>query len=58
MKRIDQIFVILFLLCVNTAWAHDGHGQIASSHWHSTDVFGFVAIALALAIIYFKRGGK
>ena len=58
MKRIDQFFVMLFLLSVNTTWAHDGHGQIAGSHWHSTDVFGFVAIAVVLAIIYFKRGGK
>jgi ABC-type transport system involved in multi-copper enzyme maturation permease subunit len=51
------LFVLVFSF-LNIAFAHDGHGQITSSHWHSTDVFGFVAIALVLAFVYFKRGDK
>ncbi|MEK6668592.1 hypothetical protein [uncultured Aquabacterium sp.] len=33
------------------AWAHEGHGLSGTSHWHGTDVLGFVgAIAVATAI--------
>lgn len=38
--------------------AHDGHG-LSGGHWHSTDAWGFVALALAVgAALYFSRGGK
>ena len=31
-------------------WAHEGHG-LWGSHWHATDVLGFVlAIAVALGV--------
>jgi hypothetical protein len=30
------------------ALAHEGHGQ-GASHWHATDTWGFVALAIALA---------
>ncbi len=58
MRYFLKILLVLVLSFFNIAFAHDGHGQITSSHWHSTDVFGFVAIALVLALIYFKRGDK
>lgn len=38
------------------ALAHDGHG-LQGSHWHSTDAWGFVALAaMALAAWYIGRG--
>ena len=30
-------------------FAHDGHG-LAGTHWHATDVWGFVAVAAMLAV--------
>lgn len=53
-----KLILVLVFSFFNRAFAHDGHGQITSFHWHSTDVFGFVGIALVLAFVYFKRGDK
>jgi hypothetical protein len=42
----------------NTVLAHDGHG-LSGSHWHSTDAWGFVALALAIgAALWLFRGDK
>ena len=42
----------------NTVFAHDGHG-LSGSHWHSTDAWGFVALALAIgAALWLFRGDK
>lgn len=30
--------------------AHDGHGM-AGSHWHATDTWGFVVLAVGLALV-------
>ncbi|MGB4117359.1 MAG: hypothetical protein WBK51_12525 [Polaromonas sp.] len=30
-------------------FAHDGHG-LSGTHWHATDVWGFVAVAAMLAV--------
>ena len=39
-----------------TVSAHDGHG-LGGSHWHPTDVAGFVALAVAVALaVWFSRG--
>jgi hypothetical protein len=32
-------------------FAHEGHGML-SSHWHATDVFGFVVLACALGLTW------
>jgi hypothetical protein len=38
--------------------AHDGH-SLTSSHWHASDVFGFVILAAAISLtLWFGRGGK
>lgn len=37
-----------------SAFAHEGHG-LGGSHWHGTDVLGFVGMGAALALIWFKR---
>ncbi len=40
------------------AFAHEGHG-LAGSHWHSTDVLGFVAVGcLAAVAIWLSGRGK
>ena len=42
----------------STAFAHDGHG-LAGTHWHATDVWGFVVVGgLAAAAIWFSRKNK
>ena len=42
----------------STAFAHDGHG-LAGSHWHATDVLGFVTVGcLAAVAIWLSRRGK
>jgi len=49
----------VFALLAGTAQAHDGHGLLGSSHWHATDVLGFVILALAVAAaVWLGRGGK
>ncbi|MCB2000312.1 MAG: hypothetical protein KDH93_14705 [Rhodoferax sp.] len=40
------------------AQAHDGHGM-SGGHWHATDAWGLVGLAVALAAaVWFTRGGK
>lgn len=37
------------------ALAHEGHGP-AGAHWHATDVWGFVALGVAVGVaIWFGR---
>lgn len=46
-------------LLATGALAHEGHSMSASSHWHITDAWGFVALALAVgAAIWLSKGGK
>ena len=38
--------------------AHEGHG-LFGSHWHATDVLGFIGVAVALAVaVWLSRDGK
>ena len=43
--------MLTLLTWAGHALAHDGHGQ-GGSHWHATDVLGFVALGgmVALAV--------
>jgi hypothetical protein len=37
--------------------AHPGHGIATDTHWHASDVWGFVALgALVLLAIWLSRG--
>ena len=46
---------LLMLIVPLAALAHDGHGA-GASHWHATDAWGFVALAIALAAaVWFTR---
>ncbi len=41
-----------------TAFAHNGHG-LSGSHWHSTDAWGFIALALAVGVaLWMSKGDK
>ena len=46
------------LLAVQTAHAHEGHGLPGISHWHSTDVLGFVVVAALFAGVIWFKGRK
>jgi hypothetical protein len=39
------------------AWAHEGHGLPGASHWHATDTFGLLLVALlaGAAIAWSRR---
>jgi len=40
------------------ALAHDGHG-LTGGHWHATDAWGLVGLAIALAAaVWLTRGDK
>ena len=39
------------------ASAHEGHGMDLA-HWHATDVWGFVALAVVAALVFWIRRGK
>jgi len=55
-----QRFVISLLCCL--AWsanAHEGHGMEGASHYHASDVWGFVvALCIGLAIWWSNGRGK
>lgn len=40
------------------AQAHEGHHQPGAAHWHATDVFGFVVLALAVGAAAWWIGRK
>jgi hypothetical protein len=49
------LLVLAGLPCA--AFAHDGHG-LGGTHWHATDVLGFVAVALVAAAAVWWSGRK
>jgi hypothetical protein len=44
----------LFLLPL-LAQAHDGHGVPGVSHWHASDAFGYVVLAMAIGLVWWAR---
>ena len=53
-----QLLSLLSVLSLNT-WAHEGHGIEGTSHYHATDVWGFVgAAAVAMLLWWFTGRGK
>ena len=41
------------------AFAHGGHGAASASHWHATDTFGLIAVALLAGCAWLaSRGGR
>jgi hypothetical protein len=40
------------------ALAHTGHGMDGVSHWHATDTWGLVAVAVLMALAWWSTGRK
>ena len=54
MKNAAVLLVVIPL----AALAHEGHGLLGT-HWHASDVFGFVAACAAVGLaVWLGRGGK
>ena len=52
------LLVTLINLSATATYAHNGHGLVGT-HWHATDVLGFVAAALVVGVaVWLSRGGK
>ena len=52
------LLVTLINLSATATYAHNGHGLVGT-HWHATDVLGFVAAALVVRVaLWLSRGGK
>lgn len=52
------IAITLMATVAVASFAHERHG-FSGTHWHATDVWGFVALGGALAVvIWLSRGGK
>ena len=49
MRKLFASFISSPLL-TGAALAHEGHG-LAGTHWHATDVLGFVALAGVVAMV-------
>ncbi|HSN79360.1 MAG TPA: hypothetical protein VLR44_03170 [Rhodoferax sp.] len=58
MKKLQLLFAITLISTYSLALAHDNHGLLGS-HWHATDVLGFVALGGAIAVaLWLSRGGR
>ena len=47
MKHLFAAVLSLLALWAGTLHAHPGHDMPGVSHWHATDVLGYVAVAAA-----------
>jgi hypothetical protein len=47
---------VLASVASGTALAHEGHGLHGASHWHASDVTGFVLVgAIAALVLWLAR---
>jgi hypothetical protein len=53
-NAIYSIAALAAAMLATSTLAHDGHG-LGGTHWHATDVLGFVAVVALAALIWFKR---
>jgi hypothetical protein len=62
MTNTKLIPALTLILCAAMAHmpalAHEGHDMPGVSHWHSTDVVGFVALAALIACAIWMKGRK
>ncbi|MDP3082152.1 MAG: hypothetical protein Q8N44_00460 [Rubrivivax sp.] len=49
-RTMKSTSLIGLLLTTGAAHAHDGHGLAAASHWHATDLFGFLAVLAVVGV--------
>ena len=52
MKKLCTLIMFLPAL----AFAHEGHGIEGASHYHATDVWGFVVMAALMAVVWWFTG--
>jgi hypothetical protein len=58
MKKLQLLSALTLLSTSGLTLAHDKHG-LQGSHWHATDVLGFVALGAAIAVaLWLSRGGR
>jgi len=53
----SAVLALAMALAPFVAAAHDGHG-LAAAHWHATDAWGWVALAVAAGAAIWWRGRK
>ena len=59
MKRsLPPTALVLTLAVSAQAHAHPGHGLPEPSHWHASDVLGFVAVVAVVAGLLWWRNRK
>lgn len=57
-KTHNSIAALALSMGSTASFAHEGHG-LFGSHWHATDVWGFVILAgIVGAALWFGRGKK
>jgi len=57
-NALKNIAVLATGMWAGSTFAHEGHAM-AGTHWHATDVWGFVAMACVLGIaVWLSRGDK
>jgi hypothetical protein len=59
MRSTRAVAAATLVLAALPALAHEGHGLGGATHWHATDAWGFIGLALVLALaLWLTRGGK
>ena len=48
--------LILFSIWALPSFAHEGHGMDGVSHYHATDVWGFVILICLMGIVWWFTG--
>jgi hypothetical protein len=47
--KLRSVASLLLVAAALPAAAHDGHGLVGG-HWHASDAFGFIALAVAVGV--------
>lgn len=50
--------LLLLALPSLPALAHEGHHLPGAHHWHATDVFGYIALAVVIGLAWWLSGRK
>ncbi|MFN3887273.1 MAG: hypothetical protein ACK4MG_09970 [Aquabacterium sp.] len=54
----SSLLALVAVLTSLPVHAHEGHGLPGVAHWHSTDVLGFIAAAVAVGALVWFKGRK
>lgn len=53
----NRILIALLALAASPGFAHEGHG-LFGAHWHASDAWGFVVLAVLVAAAWWASRGK